>query len=75
MLYDYLDPPSGTIYQYENGRATGLISETYAFFIVWPHLARASSKAYNIELIRTAIGTYLAFRYTGAIEIAIDGNI
>lgn len=34
MLYDYLDPPSGTIYRDENGRATGLISETYAFFIV-----------------------------------------
>lgn len=75
VLYDYPDPPGGTIHRDASGRATGLMSETCAFFIVWPHLARASSKAYNMELIRTAMRTYLAFGYTGAVEMAMDTNI
>lgn len=74
VLYDYPDPPGGTIHRDSDGRATGLMSETCAFFIVWPHLARASSKAHNMELIRSAMKTYLAFGYTGAVEMAMDGN-
>ncbi|KAJ9654024.1 hypothetical protein H2198_006879 [Neophaeococcomyces mojaviensis] len=72
---DMPDPEGGEILRNENGKATGLMSEAAGIQIVWPHLARVTSREEKLSQIRQAIRTYNADGYTGMLELATDEEI
>ncbi|KAI0503131.1 amidohydrolase 3 [Xylaria bambusicola] len=68
------DPEGGKIYRDENGNPTGLLTESAAVTIVWPHVAKVASMEEKLAAVRGAIGAYNAVGYTGLVEMAMDEN-
>ncbi|KAI1432535.1 amidohydrolase family protein [Xylaria sp. CBS 124048] len=68
------NPEGGEIYRDENGNASGLLSESAAVTIVWPHIANVAPMEEKVETIRRAIQAYNAAGYTGLVEMAMDDN-
>merc|ERR1712070_85656 len=66
---DMPNPEGGEIFRDETGRPTGLMSEAAGMQIVWPHLAKVTSREEKLSQIRGAIRTYNAAGYTGMIEM------
>ncbi|ORY58423.1 amidohydrolase 3 [Pseudomassariella vexata] len=73
-VQDMEDPEGGKIYRDENGKVTGLMTETVIMRIVWPHLAKAASMEEKVEAMKGAVDAYSAVGYTGAVEMAMDEN-
>ncbi|PKY01625.1 amidohydrolase 3 [Aspergillus campestris IBT 28561] len=70
------DPAGGVIHRDPlTGIATGLLSETAAVNIVWPHVAKVASPDEKLAFIRDAVSAYNAAGYTGMIEMATDENL
>jgi len=72
---DMPNPEGGEIFRDETGKPTGLMSEAAGIQIVWPHLAKVTSREEKLSQIRRAIRTYNAAGYTGMIELATDEEI
>lgn len=72
---DMSNPEGGEIFRDASGRATGLLSEAAAIGMVWPHMAKVTSREDKLSQIRDAIKTYNAAGYTGIIELATDEEI
>ena len=69
------DPAGGVIHRDPaTGLATGLLSETAAVNIVWPHVAKVASPDEKLAFIRDAVRAYNAAGYTGMVEMATDEN-
>ncbi|KAH9993482.1 amidohydrolase 3 [Xylariaceae sp. FL0662B] len=73
-VQDMPDPEGGKIYRDENGRAVGLLTESAAVTIVWPHVARVAPMEEKLAAIKGAVDTYNASGYTGVVEMAMDEN-
>ncbi|KAI2636807.1 amidohydrolase family protein [Xylaria nigripes] len=73
-VQDMPNPEGGEIFRDGNGKASGLMSESAAVTIVWPHIARVAAMDENLAAIRRAIQAYNAAGYTGAVEMAMDEN-
>ncbi|KAL2872826.1 amidohydrolase [Aspergillus lucknowensis] len=69
------DPEGGEIARDEMGRPSGLLSESAAVTIVWPHVARVASAAEKLGYVRDAVRAYNAAGYTGMVEMATDENV
>lgn len=69
------DPEGGQILRDAHGKPTGLLSEAACIGIVWPYLAKVTSKEEKLRQIREAIRSYNEAGYTGAIELATDEEI
>ncbi|KAK1144097.1 hypothetical protein N8T08_005759 [Aspergillus melleus] len=67
-----VDPPGGKIHREENGRPTGLLSETAHLAVVPPFLTKATSKEDKLAALRDAAAAYSAAGYTGMIDMAMD---
>jgi len=74
-VHDMQDPVGGHIHRDENGRPSGLLSESAAMTIAWPHFARVSSDEKKLACIRTGIRAYTAAGYTGVVEMAMDSGV
>ncbi|CAG8956377.1 hypothetical protein HYFRA_00003759 [Hymenoscyphus fraxineus] len=72
---DKEDPAGGKIHRDENGKTTGLLSETAAQIFAWPHFANVSSMDQKLEAIEEAITAYTAVGCTGMVEMAMDENV
>ncbi|KAL4910063.1 hypothetical protein BDW74DRAFT_186312 [Aspergillus multicolor] len=68
-------PAGGDITRDNDGNPTGLLSESAAVTIVWPHIARVATEAEKKGYVRDAIRAYNAAGYTGMVEMASDENI
>lgn len=68
------DPEGGEIHRDENGKASGLLSESAAVTIVWPHVAKVAPMEEKLTAIRQAVRVYNAAGYTGLVEMAMDEN-
>ncbi|KAL4914114.1 amidohydrolase 3 [Aspergillus aurantiobrunneus] len=66
------DPSDGTIHREKNGRATGLLSEGAVMNFVWPFLERVTPKNEKLSALHTAIQSYSAAGYTGAVDMAMS---
>ncbi|KAI0408514.1 amidohydrolase family protein [Xylaria palmicola] len=73
-VQDMADPEGGEIHRDENGKASGLLSESAAVTIVWPHIAKVAPMEEKLAAIRRAIRAYSAAGYTGLVEMAMDEN-
>lgn len=51
------------------------MSESVAQMYVWPHIAKVTPMADNIDAMKYAMHAYTASGYTGMIEMATDDNI
>lgn len=69
------DPAGGKICRDENGKTSGLLSETAAQIYAWPHVANVSSMADKLEAIKGAVAAYTAVGFTGMVEMAMDENV
>lgn len=68
------DPVGGTIHRDENGKPTGLLSETAFHSIVWPFLNQQLTDIEQEEALDRAFDAYRAAGYTGFIEMAMDAD-
>ncbi|CBF69908.1 amidohydrolase [Aspergillus nidulans FGSC A4] len=68
-------PAGGDIARDNDGNPTGLLSESAAVTIVWPHVARVATTNEKKEYVKDAIRAYNAAGYTGMVEMATDENI
>jgi predicted amidohydrolase YtcJ len=68
------NPAGGEIHRDENGRASGLLSETAALTLVMPHISRVATMQDKLDGIRQAIRAYSAAGFTGIIDMAMDEN-
>ncbi|PLB48619.1 amidohydrolase family protein [Aspergillus steynii IBT 23096] len=66
------DPPGGKIHRDDNGRPTGLLSETAYLAVVPPFLMNAASKEDKLAALEDAAAAYSAAGYTGMIDMAMD---
>ncbi|RDA84170.1 hypothetical protein CP532_3909 [Ophiocordyceps camponoti-leonardi (nom. inval.)] len=66
------DPPGGCIHRDDNGRPTGLLSESAALGIAWPFVSGASSAEERVRCIGDAVDSYVAAGYTALVELAMD---
>lgn len=66
------DPPGGKIHRDENGRPTGLLSETAHLAVVPPFLTKATSKESMLAALEDAAAAYSAAGYTGIIDMAMS---
>ena len=73
-VQDMPDPEGGKIHRDENGNPTGLLTESAAVTIVWPHIAKVASMQEKLAAVKGAIQAYNAVGYTGLIEMAMDEN-
>ncbi|KAI1821446.1 amidohydrolase family protein [Xylaria intraflava] len=73
-VQDMPDPEGGEICRDENGKPSGLMSESAAVAIVWPHVAKVEPMEVKTAAIRRAIQAYNAAGYTGLVEMAMDEN-
>ncbi|KAL3474935.1 amidohydrolase 3 [Aspergillus californicus] len=69
------NPEGGDIARDGTGRPTGLLSESAAVTIVWPHVAQVASSSEKLGYVRDAVHAYNAAGYTGMVEMATDENI
>ncbi|KAI0453731.1 amidohydrolase family protein [Xylaria acuta] len=73
-VQDMPNPEGGEIHRDENGKASGLLSESAAVTIVWPHIAKVAPMEEKLAAIRRAVAAYNAAGYTGLVEMAMDEN-
>ncbi|KAI1204014.1 amidohydrolase family protein [Nemania serpens] len=73
-VQDMPDPEGGQIHRDENGRVSGLLSESAAVTIVWPHIAKVAPMAEKLAALKRAVEAYNAAGYTGLVEMAMDEN-
>ncbi|KAI1111502.1 amidohydrolase family protein [Nemania sp. NC0429] len=73
-VQDMPDPEGGQIHRDENGGASGLLSESAAVTIVWPHIAKVAPMEEKVAAIKRAVQEYNAAGYTGLVEMAMDEN-
>lgn len=73
-VQDMPNPEGGEISRDENGRASGLLSESAAVTIVWPHIAKVAPMAEKLAALKRAVQAYNAAGYTGLVEMAMDEN-
>ncbi|KAI1177043.1 amidohydrolase family protein [Nemania sp. FL0916] len=73
-VQDMPDPEGGEIHRDADGKASGLLSESAAVTIVWPHIAKIAPMAEKLGAIKQAIQAYNAAGYTGLVEMAMDEN-
>ncbi|KAI1325953.1 amidohydrolase family protein [Xylariaceae sp. FL0255] len=73
-VQDMANPEGGEIHRDENGKASGLLSESAAITHAWPHIAKVAPMEEKLTAIKTAIRAYTAAGYTGLIEMAMDEN-
>ncbi|OJJ07098.1 hypothetical protein ASPVEDRAFT_56579 [Aspergillus versicolor CBS 583.65] len=66
------DPPGGTIQRAEDGRATGLLSEGAVMDFAWPFIDTVTPREEKLSALRTAIESYSAAGYTGAVDMAMS---
>ncbi|KAL4865373.1 hypothetical protein BDV12DRAFT_174784 [Aspergillus spectabilis] len=66
------DPLGGTIHRDEHGQATGLLSEGAVMNFVWPYLERVTPTEDKLAALHTAIKSYSAAGYTGAVDMAMS---
>lgn len=66
------DPPGGTIHRAEDGRATGLLSEGAVMDFAWPFIDGVTPREEKLSALRTAIESYSAAGYTGAVDMAMS---
>lgn len=66
------DPPGGTIYRDQNGKATGLMSEAAMFNLVWPYIESVTSTEDKLRNLDAAITSYTSAGYTGVVDMAMD---
>ncbi|KAL4778165.1 amidohydrolase 3, partial [Aspergillus varians] len=69
------NPEGGDIARDQDGKPSGLLSESAAVTIVWPHVSRVASTAEKLGFVRDAVAAYNAAGYTGMVEMATDENI
>lgn len=74
-VQDMPDPAGGEIHRDSSGNPSGLLSESAAVSIVWPHVANMASESEKLAFVREAVRAYNAAGYTGMIEMATDENI
>ncbi|KAI1076907.1 amidohydrolase 3 [Whalleya microplaca] len=73
-VQDMPDPEGGKIHRDENGKASGLLSESAAVTIVWPYVAKVAPMEEKLAAIKGAVEAYNASGYTGLVEMAMDEN-
>ncbi|KAL2794711.1 amidohydrolase 3 [Aspergillus keveii] len=69
------DPEGGSLSRDEAGNPSGLLSESAAVTIVWPHVAKVATTEEKRGFVRDAVRAYNAAGYTGMVEMATDENI
>ncbi|KAJ6786723.1 hypothetical protein PWT90_09661 [Aphanocladium album] len=69
---DMQDPTGGEIRRGEDGRPSGIMSETAAVGIVWPFLGGLASEEHRLRFVGDALDAYLASGYTGVVEMAMN---
>lgn len=69
---DIEDPPGGHIHRDENGKPSGLLSESAAVTIVWPFLSSVSTTEERLAFLDTSFKAYIAAGYVGVAEMAMD---
>ncbi|KAH6648599.1 amidohydrolase family protein [Truncatella angustata] len=72
---DLEDPPNGHIHRDENGRPSGLLSESAAVTIVWPFLSKVSTTEQKFAFLDTAFEAYISAGYTGVGEMAMEESL
>ncbi|KAI0204475.1 amidohydrolase family protein [Astrocystis sublimbata] len=73
-VQDMPNPEGGEIHRDEDGKPSGLLSESAAVTIVWPHIAKVAPMEEKLAAIRRAVEAYNAAGYTGLVEMAMDEN-
>ncbi|KAL4876648.1 amidohydrolase 3 [Aspergillus karnatakaensis] len=66
------DPLGGKIHRDEHGQATGLLTEGAVMNFVWPFLERVTPAEDKLAALDTAIKSYSAAGYTGAVDMAMS---
>lgn len=69
---DVPDPRGGHIERDENGKPSGLLSESAAITIVWPFLGRTSTTEQKLVFLERAFQAYVSAGYTSVAELAMD---
>lgn len=72
---DMEDPPAGKIHRDENGKPSGLMSETAAVGIVWPYLSSKTTLDEKLGFVKHAFDVYIQAGYTGVVEMATDDGV
>ncbi|KAK2606028.1 hypothetical protein QQS21_003546 [Conoideocrella luteorostrata] len=72
QVADMEDPPGGTIHRDENGRPSGLLSESAALSIAVPFLSNQLSEEQKLKFIHDAMHSYITCGYTGLVDMAMD---
>lgn len=72
---DMPDPPAGKIHRDENGKPSGLMSETAAVGIVWPFLSSKTTLEQKVKFVKHAFDVYVKAGYTGVVEMATDDGV
>ncbi|KAI1267823.1 amidohydrolase family protein [Xylariaceae sp. FL1019] len=73
-VQDMPNPEGGEIQRDGGGKASGLLIESAAITIVWPHAAKVASMEEKLSVLASAFKAYAAAGYTGLIEMAMDEN-
>ncbi|KAI0145471.1 amidohydrolase family protein [Xylariaceae sp. FL1272] len=73
-VQDMPNPEGGEIQRDADGKASGLLIESAAITIVWPHAAKVASMEEKLGVLAAAFKAYAAAGYTGLIEMAMDEN-
>ncbi|KAF7167811.1 hypothetical protein CNMCM5623_000999 [Aspergillus felis] len=71
-IYTAPDPPGGTIHRDQNGRPSGLLSESALVDIVWPFLANITTQEEKLMALDQAFTAYTQAGYTGLVDMAMD---
>jgi predicted amidohydrolase YtcJ len=66
------NPPGGRIQRDEVGRPSGRLAEAAHFNIVWPFIARVTSREEKLNALQSAINAYTSAGYTGLVDMAMD---
>jgi predicted amidohydrolase YtcJ len=74
QVADMEDPPGGTIHRDEDGKPSGLLSESAALGIAMPFLSKQLSKEEKLQFIGDAMQAYIASGYTGLVDMAMDDD-
>lgn len=72
---DMEDPTGGKIHRDEQGKPSGLMSETAAIGIVWPFLSSLTTPNQRLGYLEDAFNAYIRAGYTGVVEMATDEGV
>lgn len=75
QIADVEDPPGGHIHRDEDGRPSGLLSESAAITIVWPFLSNVSTTEEKLVFLDLAFEAYISAGYTGVGELAMEESL